>query len=444
MNRTTRMSYRWLTLTVLIPLALLASACLPDGVRVPQNQLSGLLERKSGLIAYLGIDGNIYTIDQGGQRKTQITKDAYINDNNFLFYGLPTWAPDSQSIAFASYTGVRGQDPTSMSLFTAHKDGSALVEALKSTDPLVFYYWAPDSRRVGLISATNSTSLAFQVVTADGATKTLVDAGSPYYWAWAPDGQTVLAHNGTHVSLLQLGQSVSEQALNFQPAEFKAPAFSPNGKQMLVAAGAADGKSALLLADSQGQNVKSLAEYDGNGSIAFEWSPDGRRVAYLASPTPDLGSPGHLVVIDPSGKNKPVELNGTDKSGVLAFFWSPDSKSVAYFTVAQAPTSATPSPTPDPSGASSSSLHLSLSVLDARSGKTHSVATFTPSERFLALIPYFDQYQQSLTIWSPDSVNLVVSAYRSDGTPGVWVVESSGHLDPRFISEGWLGFWSWH
>src|SRR5207247_7872917 len=123
-----------------------------------------------------------------------------------------------------------------------------------------------------------------------------------YYWAWAPDGQTILAHNGTHLSLLQLGQSVSEQALNFQPAEFKAPAFSPNGQQMLVAAGEADGKAALLLADSQGQNVKSLAEYDESGSIAFEWSPDGQRVAYLASDSPALGSPGHLVVVDPSGK----------------------------------------------------------------------------------------------------------------------------------------------
>ena len=423
-------------LSVLLPLALLASACLPEGVRVPQSPLSGFLERKSGLIAYLGIDGNIYTIDQAGQRKTQITKDAFVNDSNFYFYGLPTWSPDSQSIAFVSYTGLRGQNPTSMSLFTAHKDGSALVEALKSSDPLVFYFWAPDSHKVGYISAVNSSNLTFQVTSADGASQQLVDAGTPYYWAWAPDAQTILAHNGTHLSLLQLGSSVSEQTLNFQPAEFRAPAFSPNGQQMLLAAGAPDGQSALLLADSQGQNVKVLAEYSGN--IAFVWSPDGQRVAYLASDSPDIGNPGHLVVVDPSGKSKPVELPGAD---VLAFFWSPNSKSLAYFTEVQPPASATPSPTPDPS---STNLQLGVSVFDARSGKTHSVASFTPSERFLTVLPYFDQYDQSLTIWSPDSVNLVLSAYRSDGTPGVWVVESSGHLDPRFVTEGWLGFWSWH
>jgi len=442
MFRTTRKVSHWSRLSFIVPLSLLAllvSACLPDGVRVPQNQLSGLLERKSGLIAYLATDGNIYTIDQGGQHKTQITKDAFINTSTFLFYGLPTWSPDSQSIAFVSYTGVRGENPSSMSLFTAHKDGSKLTEALKSTDPLVFYYWAPDSRRVGFISSTPSSNLAFQVVSADGVNKQLVDAGAPYYWAWAPNSQTVLAHNGTHLSLLQVGDSVSEQALNFQPAEFKAPAFSPNGKQMLVAGAEPNGNSALLLADAQGQNVQALAEY--TGTIAFVWSPDGQRVAYLASDSPDPGSTGHLVVVDPSGKSKPVERKGSD---VYAFFWSPDSKSLAYFTEAQPPASKTPTPTPNPSSSSSANFVLNVSVLDARSGSSHSVASFTPSERFLALIPYFDQYNQSLTIWSPDSRNLVVSAYRSDGTPGVWVVESSGHLDPRFLAEGWMGFWSWH
>jgi Tol biopolymer transport system component len=438
MNRTAHRTSAWLVPSLLVPLALLASACLPEGVRVPQNQFSGLLEHKVGLIAYLSTDGNIYTIDQGGQSKTPITKNAYISDTTFLFYGLPTWSPDSQSIAFVSYAGTRGQNPSSMGLYTAPKNGKAVTQALTSTQPLVYYSWSPDGRRVSFISTTDNSNLAFQVVGSDGAKQQLVDAGVPYYWAWAPDGHTVLAHNGTHLSLLQVGDSVTEQSLNFEAAEFKAPAFSPNGKQMLVAAAAQNGQPALLLADAQGQNVKPLAEY--TGSIAFEWSPDGQRVAYLTSDSPTAGSTGHLVVVDPNGQSKPVALAGTD---VYAFFWSPDSKSLAYFTHGQPASSAPPTPTPDPSGSSNSSFLLKLSVLDAHSGASHSVATFTPSERFLDVIPYFDQYDQSLTIWSPDSTNLVVSAYRSDGVPCVWVVNASGHLDPRFIDTGWMGFWSW-
>ena len=430
----------WLVVSVLLLGALALSACLPDGVRVPQNQLSGLLERKSGLIAYLGTDGNIYTIDQGGGRQTAVTKDAVLDGDNYLFYGLPTWSPDSQSLAFDSYTGLRGQNPTSMSLFTAHKDGAELQEALKSDYQLIFYYWSPDSKRLALIASTANNSLSLQVV-APGGSPQLVDTGAPFYWSWAPDGNTILAHAGgadpgerARLSLLQLDPSVSERAFGIQPAEFKAPAFSPDGKQVLVAGEVGEGKSALLLTDATGGNPQTLAEY--SGSIAFVWSPDGKRVAYVVSDDPSVGAPGHLVVLDPAGKAKTVELDG---SKVLAFFWSPNSKSLAYFSLAEVTGDGTATPS-----ASSTPVILNLSVMDARTGKSHSVATYPSSEQFLNVVPYFDQFHPTVTIWSPDSKNLVVSAYGSSGTPGIWVVEASGHLDPRHVADGWMGFWSWH
>ncbi|MEP7356232.1 MAG: hypothetical protein ABI847_03270 [Anaerolineales bacterium] len=433
----------WLMLLSVIAL----TACLPEGVRVPQSPLSALLERKSGLIAYLSGDGNIYTIDQGGGHKTSVTTDAFVDDNNFLFYGLPTWSPDSQSLAFASYTGVRGENPSSMSLFTAHKDGSELKEALQSDTPLIFYYWSPDSRRLGLISSTANNSLAFEVVSPSGE-RQLVDAGAPFYWSWAPDGHAILAHAGgaspgpdARLSLLQLDPTVTEQSFGLPPSEFRAPAFSPNGRQVLVASpGATDGKSDLLLTNSTGGDARSLAEYDTAQSIAFVWSPDGSRVAYLLADSPLPGATGHLVVVDPAGKAKPVELDGTD---VYAFFWSPDSQSLAYFTPAQSTPTGTINASNSDSSATADPLILNLSVLDAASGQTHSVATFPSSERFLAIIPYFDQYHPSLTIWSPDSKYLVVSAYSSDGVPGIYVTTAAGHIALSHIADGWMGFWSW-
>ena len=301
MKRTPRPTSRWLLASLLVPLALLASACLPAGVRIAQNPVAAALERKVGLIAYLSTDGNIYTIDQGGGRKIQITHDAYISDTTFLFYGLPTWSPDSQSLAFVSYAGTRGQNPSSMGLYTAPKDGKGVTQALTSTQPVVYFSWSPDNRHVSFISATDNSNLAFQVIGADGAKQQLVDAGSPYYWAWAPDGHTVLAHNGAHLSLLQVGDSVSERALSFDAQAFRAPAFSPNGKQMLVAAISSAGQSALLLADAQGQNVKALTT-ETFGNIAFNWSPDGQRVAYLTSDSGAAGSTGHLVWWTPAAR----------------------------------------------------------------------------------------------------------------------------------------------
>ena len=44
-----------------------------QGFRIPQSPLLGTLERKSGRIAFVGMDGNIYTMNQAGHDVTSIT-----------------------------------------------------------------------------------------------------------------------------------------------------------------------------------------------------------------------------------------------------------------------------------------------------------------------------------------------------------------------------------
>jgi Tol biopolymer transport system component len=437
-----------------VMLSLLATACLPEGVRVPQSELSAMLEPKSGLIAFLGVDGNVYTIDQGGGNETQITSDARSDESGYHIYGLPTWSPDGQSLAFVAYDGQPEQNPDRVSLLTAQRDGTEVVEAHSGTDFVVYWSWAPDSARLGFISETSGGSLAFRTVGTDGSAAEVVDAGNPYYWAWAPNTNAILAHAGgaspaadARLSLLQLDGGVIEQVLDVPPAEFKAPAFSPDGSQVLIAGTTESGASALMVTDVLGGDQRVITEYDG--SIAFAWSPNGQRIAYLVSADALLGTPGHLVIADASGKRDPVELPDVD---VFAFFWAPDSKSLAYFSEAvieeEAPAEgdeaeATPTADPSSSTAQDGPFVMSLDVMNANNGDTRNVATYVPSERFLQVLPYFDQYHHALTIWSPDSKNLVVSAYSGDGQPGIWVVAASGRLDPRFVAPGWMGFWSW-
>jgi hypothetical protein len=113
-KRTAQRGRRWLLLVV--PLALLAAACVPEGIRVPQSELSSLVERKAGLIAFLATDGNIYTIDQGGNGMAPVTADAFSDGTNYRLYGLPIWSPNSESLAFAGYEGASGENPNSISL----------------------------------------------------------------------------------------------------------------------------------------------------------------------------------------------------------------------------------------------------------------------------------------------------------------------------------------
>ena len=62
-------------------LASLLAACLPQDTQIPQSPLLPLLERKSGLIAYIGSDGNMYVSDQAGGKLAQLTDDAVVSQN---------------------------------------------------------------------------------------------------------------------------------------------------------------------------------------------------------------------------------------------------------------------------------------------------------------------------------------------------------------------------
>ncbi|MBI3764522.1 MAG: PD40 domain-containing protein, partial [Chloroflexi bacterium] len=190
--------------------ALALTACLPKGVRVPQDPLLSTFARKSGHIVYLGADGNVYTMDQAGGDEKQITKDAALSgDGARRYYDFPAWSPDGKKIAFVELKVENGEP--SAALYTADRDGKNLVQAFSDPKTVPFYlYWSPDNRNVSFLSSnTGSSGLKLQLVPAGGGDAKTLDAGQPYYWSWSPNGRQVLVHvggaavdSGAHLSLL--------------------------------------------------------------------------------------------------------------------------------------------------------------------------------------------------------------------------------------------------
>jgi TolB protein len=432
----------------LLALALVLTGCLPEGVRVPESPFLRTLERKSGLVAYVSIDGNIYTVNQGGGNQTAVTSDAQLPDDSggdLRVYQLPSWSPDGERLAFVGISGSDGT-PDAAGLYTAGRDGTGLVEAYASDRQVPLYlYWAPDGQHLGFLSSTESgDTLSLQMVPAEGGEAQILDVGEPYYWTWSPDSQTMLIHAGgasrnrsdARLAFLSLYGGVAETGLDIRPASFQTPAWSPDGKRMLMAIETDDGNNALVLADRDGKMQRVLTTFDG--SIAFGWSPDGKKVAYIASNRQPPGIVGPLTVIDPE---KSFDSRVTaDETQVIAFFWSPNSRKLAYFV----PSLFSPTPEPDqPESSEQVQVLLSIGILDVKRGESQSGPTFPPTDDFLGILPYFDQYQHSATIWSPDSRNLVLSSYTNSNEPGIWIVAASGNLEPRYLTAGTMAFWSW-
>jgi TolB protein len=421
----------------LIPLAFLLAACLPEGVRLPESELLRHFERTSGLIAYLGVDGNVYTIDQAGKNQIAVTEDArFPGGGQFQIYQHLTWAPDSRRLGFVGATGSDA-GVEEMSILVTGQEAQGVTEAFASNQEAPFYlYWAPDGEQIGFLASSGTSSdLLFEVISITTGDTQVVDTGAPYYWHWGPDSDQMVIHAGgtagNRMGILTLGGQISERRFRHMPTLFKAPAWSPDGTELLLAVQDEQFARSLVLARNDGSIKQELVNFDT--SVAFAWSPDGNHIAYLVnSDLVPSAMFGKLHVVDP---DNPGAVMTSEEEFVEAFFWSPNGQQVAYFTPVVFQTESD-------TGASEDVVFQGLHILDIATGESRRITAFRPTGEFLQLFPFFDQYHHSMTIWSPDSEYLVFAGVDGSGESGIWVVSAAGQRDPRFIAPGLVGYWS--
>jgi len=423
---------------------ILVTACLPQNSQIPQSPLLPLLEHKSGLIAYVGIDGNMYISDQAGGKLTQVTDDAKMDPNNvseYKYYEIPAWTQDGDTLAFIGFGAGNGMLDTNISVYKVSEKQLANIFESESEVP-VYLYWSPDNANLSFIATTKQqNNLILETIPGAGGDPTILDVGAPYYWSWAPDGTNLITHNGSdfstspdHISFIRSTDEITEYGMDFEPASFQAPAWSPDGKHIAVAR-IDDKNNEVIITNAAGDFEESIGTF--REKAAFAWSFDSTRIAYIDDAT--YAQNGTVGILHTYNLETNEEIVVEDPA-VATFFWAPNSKEIAYFTLL--PISGNSGS--DSNGVTSTPQYgLRLSILDVQNAQTRILAEYLPTEQFKSMLPFFDQYHQSSTIWSPDNNNIVISFIDSEGTPSIAIVPASGNLEPRILAPGFLAFWSW-
>lgn len=145
--------------------------------------------------------------------------------------------------------------------------------------------WSPDSRRVVFIHESETGYRLF-IQDSLGAIPRQIGRDLPAFVLfpdWSPDGARVAVSGGAEPSQLALyivdATTGDARKLNAGKASYRCPSWSPKGDR-LVAASYIEGQSALVVLDTLGATIDTLAYSDTTYLDCPQWSPLGDEVLF--------------------------------------------------------------------------------------------------------------------------------------------------------------------
>lgn len=195
---------------------------------------------------------DIFTANADGSDVRQVTKSPSRNST-------PAFSRDGKRIAFVST-----RDSEKYQLYTMNADGSNVTRL--TNDPTVGYFipqWSPDGKRIVYYAEKGDGKDQVWVMNADGSNKTLLtaDIGHNIFPGWSADGKKII--------------------------------FSSSKRDADSSGSFVDG-SFLYTMNADGS---SLAKVGNIKSFFARFSPDGKKIAYIAGKFPETA----IYIANPDG-----------------------------------------------------------------------------------------------------------------------------------------------
>ncbi|MEM7331054.1 MAG: hypothetical protein AAF490_03105 [Chloroflexota bacterium] len=392
-------------------------------------------------IAFVDFDGRVNTISPDGTDQRVLTGKRRI-------FQFPAWSPINEQIA-----AVGNNDNGGGLYVISDQQQQTLVtpELYFSHNQFPFYqYWSPDGQSVSFLT-THPLGFGLRIAYLTGKNYLLM-TGQPLFWTWGNEPKKLFVHSGEPDSDARLafigtdGDGFGENIA--RPGFFQTPGISKNGRFMAFAELDSFGKRHLVVEDIL---EKDAQRFNQKGMMALTWNPSLSLLATISTDTVDQRPYGPLNIIDPVQKQTKTVIN----KNVLAFFWSPDGQKIAYLllpsviksdeqTSGYQPTKGMYTngvvpftlsmPTEEPH------LAVELRVFDLKKNEDRFLMKCSPPTTFLnQYLPFFDQYALSHRLWSPDSQHIVLPHLQEE-TAVLQISSLDGQL--QTVVEGLMPSWS--
>lgn len=283
-----------------------------------------------------------------------------------------------------------------------HHEASNLTEVVASSVTAFYLCPSPCGR---FLSHLSPGPLGLELALSDVRTGDLriVERGQPMFWSWSPDSSQIAVHVEDRVLIAPVDGGDVRQ-LTDRASSFVVPWWMPDGSVVIVA----DGE---LVSHGTDGTVTPIAGAAGVRRFALD--SDGRRLAFVGMAD---GGPA-LVTLDLLTGERSVV---TDER-TAGFFWSPDGGRLAALVLAGAG-------------------QLQWIAFDGH--QMVRLAPFRPGPAWLReVLPFFEQYAQSHSVWSADGDQLVAAGLDADGSTEA-VVQSVANETTERLPGARLAWWA--
>jgi len=249
--------------------------------------------------------------------------------------GSPDPSPDGERVAFQVGTPLTQGDKSEVlqQVYLAPARGGGPARQLTFGDRSSFApAWSPDGSQIAFLSARSGRVNLWRIRPDGGEPEQLTDeTGRVSLFKWSPDGSRI-------AFLMTDPESEEDLTARRERRDWRVVGerYPMARLRLITVTGAAGPRPSRVLTPAT-MNL-GFAMIQSIISFTFDWSPDGRTIAFTHTPTPDLDDwvSNDLSVVDTeSGAIRSLVATGATEFGAS---YSPDGRWIAYLASDDPPT----------------------------------------------------------------------------------------------------------